>query len=88
MRNRGEERPICFKPEKIGVIPRKSDKRPKACDSSLQPCKKPNKNTDYCSVLNYQGCCNVLLNINMIKKQQIFEASKKPDIYRILLIKF
>jgi hypothetical protein len=38
---RGEERPICFKYKKIGVIPRKSDKRPKACDSSLQPCKKP-----------------------------------------------
>jgi hypothetical protein len=32
---RGEERPICFKYKKIGVIPRKSDKRPKACDSSL-----------------------------------------------------
>ena len=35
---RGEERPVCFKPAKIGVIPRKSDKRPKACDSPLQPC--------------------------------------------------
>ena len=37
-RYRGEERPVCFKPAKIGVIPRKSDKRPKACDSPLQPC--------------------------------------------------
>ena len=42
---RGEERPVCFtsrkatdKPAKIGVIPHKSDKRPKACDSPLQPC--------------------------------------------------
>jgi len=35
---RGEERPACFKPAKIGVIPRKSDKRPKACDSPLLTC--------------------------------------------------
>jgi hypothetical protein len=35
---RGEERPVCFKPAKIGVIPRKSDKHPKACDSPLLPC--------------------------------------------------
>jgi len=27
---RGEERPLCFKPEKITVKPRKSDKREKA----------------------------------------------------------
>ena len=32
---RGEERPVCFRPEKIAVKPRKSDKRAKACDSSL-----------------------------------------------------
>ncbi len=35
---RGEERPTCFKPKKIGVIPRKSYKRSKACDSPLHPC--------------------------------------------------
>ena len=35
---RGEERPVCFKPAKIGVIPCKSDKRPKACDSPLLTC--------------------------------------------------
>ena len=34
---RREERPVCFKPAKIGVIPCKSDKRPKACDSPLLP---------------------------------------------------
>ena len=32
---RGEERPVCFRPEKIAVKPRKSDKRAKACDSPL-----------------------------------------------------
>ena len=32
---RGEERPLCFKPEKIAVKPRKSDKRAKACNSPL-----------------------------------------------------
>ena len=32
---RGEERPVCFKPEKIAVKPRKSDKRAKACNSPL-----------------------------------------------------
>ena len=32
---RGEERPLCFRPEKIDVKPRKSDKRAKACDSPL-----------------------------------------------------
>lgn len=32
---RGEERPLCFRPEKIAVKPRKSDKRAKACDSPL-----------------------------------------------------
>lgn len=35
---RGEDRPVCFKPKKIGVIPHKSDKRPKACDSPLLTC--------------------------------------------------
>ena len=32
---RGEERPLCFKPEKIAVKPRKSDKCAKACNSPL-----------------------------------------------------
>jgi transposase len=32
---RGEERPLCFKPKKIAVKPRKSDKRAKACNSPL-----------------------------------------------------
>jgi len=32
---RGEERPVCFRPEKIAVKPHKSDKRAKACDSPL-----------------------------------------------------
>jgi transposase len=32
---RGEERPLCFTPEKIVVKPRKSDKRAKACNSPL-----------------------------------------------------
>jgi hypothetical protein len=32
---RGEERPLCFKTEKIAVKPRKSDKRAKACNSPL-----------------------------------------------------
>jgi len=32
---KGEERPVCFRPEKIAVKPRKSDKRVKACDSPL-----------------------------------------------------
>ena len=32
---RGEERPVCFRPEKIAVKPRKSDNRAKACDSPL-----------------------------------------------------
>ena len=32
---RGEDRPLCFKPEKIAVKPRKSDKRAKACNSPL-----------------------------------------------------
>ncbi len=32
---RGEERPLCFKPEKIAVKPHKSDKRAKACNSPL-----------------------------------------------------
>lgn len=32
---RGEEIPVCFRPEKIAVKPRKSDKRAKACDSPL-----------------------------------------------------
>ena len=35
---KGEERPVCFKPEKIAVKPRKSDKRVKACDSPLLTC--------------------------------------------------
>jgi len=36
---RGEERPLCFSPEKIAVKPRKKDnKRAKACNSPLQPC--------------------------------------------------
>ena len=29
------ERPLCFKPEKIAVKPRKSDKCAKACNSPL-----------------------------------------------------
>jgi hypothetical protein len=33
---KGEERPMCFRPEKIAVKPRKGDKRAKACDSPLQ----------------------------------------------------
>ena len=32
---RGEERPVCFRTEKIAVKPRKSDKRAKACNSPL-----------------------------------------------------
>lgn len=32
---RGEERPVCFSPEKIAVKPRKNDKRAKACNSPL-----------------------------------------------------
>lgn len=32
---RKEERPVCFRPEKIAVKPRKSDKRAKACNSPL-----------------------------------------------------
>ena len=35
---RGEERPVCFRPEKIAVKPRKSDKRAKARDSPLLTC--------------------------------------------------
>jgi hypothetical protein len=32
---KGEERPVCFRPEKIAVKPRKNDKRAKACNSPL-----------------------------------------------------
>jgi len=32
---KGEDRPVCFRPEKIAVKPRKSDKRAKACNSPL-----------------------------------------------------